>query len=424
MSVGIFEEKIQLAVSLRSERRFSEALAAGEQALQMRPYHHAAIALVAGLRGRMRNFDGALELLTPCLSDRPVPVNIAMTYGRLCVSLNREQEAIEILEQTLAAIPSNQMLGRYGIHFCLGDLYNAIGEYDAAFYNYEKANQKKPVPFSQTTCIKHFNSIITAHQPRILDTLPRSAAKSSHMLFIVGMPRSGTSLVEQILDSHPDVCGLGELPVIKRLVETLPFALNSSYQYPECMAELTRDVVEDLARRYHAHTAELSGGQCHVVDKMPGNFQFLGFIQTLFPDSRVIHCRRDPLDTCLSCYFHEFNASQNYSTELSDVGVFFQGYRRLMEHWERVLTIPIYELCYETLVCNTEQVIHNLLSFCGLEWNEQCLRFYENARDVGTASHEQVRKPVFSNSIGQWENYQRYLDPLRAALKRPWPGAE
>jgi hypothetical protein len=275
--------------------------------------------------------------------------------------------------------------------------------------------------FTQANCISYFNSIIATHQPQTLAALPNSPANSSRSLFIVGMPRSGTSLIEQILDSHPDVCGLGELPLIRHFVESLPSVLHTEHLYPEYMIELTQDVVESFALQYQVRTGELSEGQRFIVDKMPGNFQFLGFIQTLLPNSRIIHCHRDPLDTCLSCYFHEFNASQNYSTELSDLGVFYQGYRRLMEHWDSVLSIPVFDMNYETLISDTEQVICDLLKFCGLEWNEKCLRFFENNRDARTASYEQVRKPVFSNSIGRWKNYQHHLETLREALNRPWP---
>jgi len=235
------------------------------------------------------------------------------------------------------------------------------------------------------------------------------------------MPRSGTSLVEQILDSHPDVCGLGELPLIGRFVKSLPALLNTDQPYPDCMAELTQDVLEIFARQYQTHTIRLNKEPRHIVDKMPGNFQFLGLIQALFPGSRIIHCRRDPLDTCLSCYFHEFNASHNYSTELRDLGVFYLGYQRLMEHWSDALSLPLLELDYETLIQDTERVCRELLKFCGLDWNDQCLLFYENARDVGTASHEQVRNPISAVSIGRWKNYRRHLEPLREALDMPWP---
>ncbi|HHH43454.1 MAG TPA: sulfotransferase, partial [Gammaproteobacteria bacterium] len=270
-------------------------------------------------------------------------------------------------------------------------------------------------------CIQYFNAIISAYQPPLPEGWGGVTVQSPRLLFIVGMPRSGTSLVEQMLDSHPEVQAAGELPLITQFVESLPSILNTTHPYPECVAEVNREVVEGFARQYLDQVAGLSGGKRYVVDKMPGNFRFLGLIQAMFPESRVIHCRRDPLDTCLSCYFHEFNASQNYSTELDDLGLFYQGYRKLMEHWGRVLSLPVFDLQYEALVRGTEEVCQNLLRFCGLEWDQRCLQFFDNRRDVGTASHEQVRKPIYAHSAGRWKSYRKHLEPLKAALARPWP---
>jgi len=344
MTPGTFEEHIHRLLELKSKKKFREALAVGEEALRVQPDHHVAVALVAGLRGRTGNPEAGLELISPFLSNRPLSVPMALAYGRVCLSLQRSQDAIPVLEQTLAALPVQQLQGRYGIYFCLGDLYDSIGQYDAAFACYEKANCKKPVPFSQEACIQHFNSIITAYRPQLLAEWGGVRVQPPRLLFIVGMPRSGTSLVEQMLDSHPEVQGAGELPLITQFAESMPSILNTTRPYPECVSAVNRDVLERFSGQYRDYISSLSGGKRYVVDKMPGNFRFLGLIQAMFPGSRVIHCRRDPLDTCLSCYFHEFNASQNYSTETGDLGLFYQGYQRLMEHWGTVLSLPVFDL--------------------------------------------------------------------------------
>ncbi|MEE8428711.1 MAG: sulfotransferase, partial [Gammaproteobacteria bacterium] len=154
-----------------------------------------------------------------------------------------------------------------------------------------------------------------------------------------------------------------------------------------------------------------------VIDKMPGNFMHLGLIELLFPDARVIHCQRDSLDTCLSCYFQDFSRSHPYSYQLSNLGVFYKGYRRVMRHWKGLLTIPMMEVQYEDLVANQESVSRQLVDFCGLEWHEGCLQFHNTERFVGTASYDQVRQPMYNRSVGRWKNYEHHLGPLREALE-------
>jgi hypothetical protein len=149
-----------------------------------------------------------------------------------------------------------------------------------------------------------------------------------------------------------------------------------------------------------------------VTDKMPGNFFHLGLIQLMLPNARVIHCKRDPLDTCLSCYFQDFNLPHGYANELHDIAEFYLGYHRLISHWEKVLDLQMLPVRYEELVADPERVIRRIVDFSGIEWDEQCLQYYENSRYVGTASYQQVRQPIYTGSVQRWRNYQRYLEPL------------
>jgi hypothetical protein len=236
-------------------------------------------------------------------------------------------------------------------------------------------------------------------------------------VFIVGMVRSGTSLVEQILSSHPDVHGAGELPDIIQITNGLQDFLGASAPYPECLSLLKQEHLDALAQHYLEHLKQISPDARRVVDKMPGNFMHLGLIEMLFPEARVIHCMRDPVDTCLSAYFQDFSRSHPYAYDLSNLGAFYRAYLKVMAHWRKILRLPLFELQYEDLIANQEQVSRALIEFCGLEWDDRCLQFHETQRFVGTASYDQVNRPLYKQSVARWKRYERHLGPLLAALK-------
>jgi len=234
-------------------------------------------------------------------------------------------------------------------------------------------------------------------------------------VFIVGMPRSGTSLVEQILASHPAVVGAGEIRNLKQLVAELPTELGSPADYPECLAGLDRPVSRRLAERYLQGLRSLGKGKPRVTDKVPMNFHQLGLIATLWPRATIIHCRRDPRDVCWSCYFQNFREVY-FACDLRKLGAYYRQYERLMAHWRKVLPVRILDVCYEELVENLEQLSRDLVAFCGLPWDDACLRFHQTRRIVRTSSNLQVRRPVYKSSVGYWKNYETYLGPLLEAL--------
>jgi hypothetical protein len=230
------------------------------------------------------------------------------------------------------------------------------------------------------------------------------------------MPRSGTTLVEQILASHPAVFGAGELLRVGEIAQRLPSALGSRLDYPLCLADFSQQAADAAAQEYLDYLQSLSGGEAtRVTDKMPGNFMHLGLIDLLFPGARIIHCMRDPLDTCLSCYSQNFNGHE-YTHDLSHLGHFYRDYQRIMQHWRGVVRVPVLEVQYEALVEDPEPGSRRLIEFCGLPWDDSCLRFYENKRTVVTASYDQVRRPIYKTSTERWRNYERHIDPLKAAL--------
>jgi len=264
--------------------------------------------------------------------------------------------------------------------------------------------------YCQSCSTRQFNvkSIPSRFRGRILGV----AEGEPSPIFVVGMPRSGTTLVEQILASHPNVTGMGELTEFQKLLDDLIFPLPQDGCLP-----ISREKFEKLGSRYLSSVTPLSCGSPNVVDKMPGNFFFLGFIVNALPNSRIIHVRRDPVDTCISIYSKLFAGTQGYSYDLSELGRYYGYYRQITDHWRKILPARnLLEVEYEAVVQNTEQEVRRMLEFLELPWDDACLQPHKAGTLVMTASVFQVRQPIYKTSIGKREAYLPYLDPLVAAL--------
>jgi hypothetical protein len=306
---------------------------------------------------------------------------------------------------------------RSAAHFSLGRLYDRAGDYNRAFVHFQAGNNLKPSDFDRGEFTRFIDDLINTFDVDFMRNAPCAHHGSRRPVFIVGMPRSGTSLVEQILASHPEVCGGGELEDIRHIAFGAGAWLGSSHTYPRVVRELAAADCDTLAAGYLKKLAVLSPQARCVTDKMPQNFLALGLIALLFPEARVIHCLRDPLDTCLSCYFHDFTGYHPYAYRLEGLGFYYRQYQRLMRHWRAVLPIPMLDVVYEDLVADPEAGIRQLLAFCELDWDERCLRFYESERIVHTSSYQQVRRPIYKSSLGRWRHYAAHLEPLRRALE-------
>jgi hypothetical protein len=234
-------------------------------------------------------------------------------------------------------------------------------------------------------------------------------------VFVVGLPRSGSTLVEQILASHPRVHGAGELTLARRIFESLPGAAlygGLPFDLLPCLDQLT---VESLAHRYENELAAINGTADRVIDKMPDNTVYLGLIATLFPRAKIIHCRRDVRDLALSCWMTDFREVR-WACDPDSIAWRISLHERLMDHWRQELPSPILEVDYESLVRNLETGAKSIVAWCGLEWDQVCLEFHKNKRPVRTASVQQVRQPIYASSVGRWKNYQHSLAPLFAKL--------
>lgn len=244
---------------------------------------------------------------------------------------------------------------------------------------------------------------------------------SEQPVFIVGMPRSGTTLVEQILASHSAVFGAGELNDMKYIAHFCRKFTNPELKYPDFFAFLSQQHYQQLAREYLNRTNKLIEPDSskiiqRIVDKHPLNFQFIGLIFAMFPNAKVINTVRHPLDNCLSCFFQNFSSGQHYSFDLGALTNFYLGYRRLMAHWEMLYPGKIFSIQYEDLVSDQEVQTRRLLDYCGLDFELACLKFYETDRVVKTASFNQVRKPLYRTSQNRWKNYSQELMPVAEAI--------
>jgi hypothetical protein len=238
---------------------------------------------------------------------------------------------------------------------------------------------------------------------------------STMPVFVLGMPRSGTTLIEQILASHPKVTGAGELSALRLSVENAgPFP--AWIEALDC-ANAPEEKLRACGQSYLARVAPLAEGRAHVIDKMPGNFMYAGLIPLILPGAKIIHVRRNPVDTCLSCYTKLFGGQQPFAYDQTELGIFYGQYERLMSHWRGLLNDDCFiEVEYEAVVDDLETQARRLIEFLGLPWDDACLNFHENRRVVRTASVNQVRKPIYRTSKGRWHAYAPYLGPLLETL--------
>jgi tetratricopeptide (TPR) repeat protein len=364
------------------------------------------------------DYERAYQTIQLHINTDTMNVNVAVAFALLSPRHQLQEKAITNME----AIVQQQGLdsaSRARLCHQLGVLYDGIGDYEKAFEKFTLANSLKSVGSHPSESSQAFDALISSYSDSFLGRIPRASNTSARPVFIVGMPRSGTSLVEQILSSHPLIGGGGELDNITTLMRTLPTTLKSRLPYPQCIESVTTPVLDHMASSYLTSIAHFPENLVRVTDKMPNNFLHLGLIALLFPSAHIIHCVRDPLDTCLSCYFQDFSALQPYTCDLKRLGNYYANYQRLMAHWKQVLTLPVLEVKYEDLVDEQEELSRKMIEFCGLEWDKRCLEFHNNKRYVNTASYDQVRQLIYTKSVGRWKHYKNHIAPLIEVLANP-----
>lgn len=384
------DAQINLGALLQAKGDPEEALERYRRAAKLAPGSPEAAAGEATILEQRGDLESACAVITPAFAHAPNNVDVAVAFASVARKLRRSAEAISALRGLSTASRAK----RQAALFALGKLLDAEGSYSEAFDAYEQANRLSANRFDRESFASTAAQIRERYSPERFAAAQCSSNESEVPVFVVGMPRSGTTLVEQIIASHPDAAGAGELPFIEQLAAS-PKSLD------------------EAASEYLSHLAGFE--QPRVVDKMPGNFLHLGYIAKLFPRATIIHISRDARDTCLSCYFQHFKDGHAYSHSLDDLGFVYREYEKTIAHW-RTLPLRMLEIRYEDIVANQERETRRLLEFCDLPWDERCMRFHETKRFVRTASYDQVRQPLYAQSVGRHRAYAEFLAPLRAAL--------
>ena len=297
--------------------------------------------------------------------------------------------------------------------YAAGKVADDRGNHKAAFSQWAEGARlrRKTLKYTSAASRKQFAGHQAIFDTALLERRLRQPVEGPAPIFIVGMPRSGTTLAEQILASHPEVAGLGELPHIMDIAHGVSEWSETTGKFPTALADLDKSDWARAAKLYKERHG-WAGSEPYISDKMPSNFNYLGFIALLFPNVSIVHCRRDSLDTCVSCFSTDFTLDQEWSYELSELGVNYGLYLDLLAHWRRVLPLSIHEIHYESVVADLEMEARRLVEFCGLDWHPDCLEFHRSKRPVFTASNAQVRQPIYTSSVGRWRRYEDQLKPL------------
>ncbi|HEX9771782.1 MAG TPA: sulfotransferase [Kiloniellales bacterium] len=414
----LVQARVNHAIILVEQEKLQDAIRLYDDVLRNQPANPAALAGKAGVLDRQGRRDEAAKIVLPFADTGSLPHAMIPLYGKLSRDVGRHEQAISLLEgiERSGTAAAN---ARRALHFALGDLLDDLGHYDRAFGHFAAGNALRPTDHDPERVAARTDRIIAFFSAERLARLPRAEERpelpSDLPVFIVGTPRSGTSLVEQILSCHPRVHAAGESREMLRVAEDLGLRFQDAE--PEASdAMLKGDRLTAASERYLRGLRARADGAARVTDKMPYNFERLGLISLLFPRARVIHCRRDPLDSCLSCYFQNFARGNFQTFDLRHLGLFYRQYERLMAHWREVLDLPVLDVSYEAHVDDPEGTCRQILAFLGLDWDPACLEFHQSTRYVKTASRDQVSKPIYRSSVGRWRNYETHLGPLKEAL--------
>ncbi|MHC4769614.1 MAG: tetratricopeptide repeat-containing sulfotransferase family protein [Planctomycetota bacterium] len=396
--------------------RHAEAVRKLDRALQIRPDYEPAIEWKAKVLEWDGDYGQARALLEPFVAAGGESVEMAEIQARVDAHDGRFREAAGIAERHLARADLSADT-RHRLGHVAGNACEKAGDYDKAFALHADANRAVAIPFDHDDYARSVERLIDVFGVEFVGRISRHGSRSPLPVFIAGMPRSGTTLVEQIIDAHPQACGAGELQDLETIAAGLQLELDCLEPYPACAAELAADDVARLAKRYLDSLRRTARTAKRVVNKSLENYRNLGLIAVLFPAAPIIHCVRDPRDTCVSCFMSSILPGPHpYISDLRDLGFAYGQYERLMEHWKQVVKQPILEVGYEALVDNLEAESRRIIEFVGLGWDDACLRFHASGRIVRTASYEQVRQPIYRSSIGRYKRFERHLGPLLEAL--------
>jgi tetratricopeptide (TPR) repeat protein len=401
------DARVNLGLTLSFMSRLREARSQFEKALKYQPKNAEALSGLAAVAMTEGRFDQTTAMLNRALQVNPRMPRALVLQAGLRKMTSSDSPWLKNAEEV--ATSEISLLHESELRFAIAKYYDDVGDFNQAFQNYKRANdllKSIAEPYDRGAYKAFVDSMIRTYTQEVVARANGGASNSMKPVFVVGMPRSGTSLAEQIIASHPSAKGAGEVE----------FWADTVDEHAALVREGPPDesLREKLAGAYLRVLEAKSGDALRIVDKAPVNADYLGVIHSVFPNARIIYMQRDPIDTCLSCYFQKFVLSLNFTMDLSDLADYYRQHRRLMAHWRAVLPPgTLLDVPYEELVADQEGWSRKILDFLGLEWDERVLNFHETKRDVATASFWQVRQKMFKSSVQRWRNYEKFIGPLR-----------
>lgn len=447
-----FQGWMDLGHARQEQDRMDAALDAFQRAIRIEPQKPNGYAASGTALGMAGQHDEAIEFFRQALERDEGHAGALAGLGHVLKTIGRQDEAISAYRRCIehhpghgeawwslanlktfhfsdaeisameSLVENEGLTGepRANLQFALGKAWEDKGDYDRAFdwYRAGNENRRQRETYDPVQTMDSHDEFIAVFTPELFAEKAGMGCDSRAPVFIVGLPRSGSTLLEQILASHPDVEGTHELPELSRTARSSGRGQNRVHGYPRAVAELDADQLRALGEDYLSRTErhrEL--GRPRFTDKMPNNFVHVGLISLILPNAKVIDARRHPLDSCFGSYKQLFARGQPFTYDLFELGEFYMEYLRLMKHWDEVLPGQVLRVQYEDVVDDFEAQVRRLLEFCELPWNDACLRFHESDRAVKTASSEQVRQPIYQSAWHRWRNFEHHLGPLIDVLE-------
>jgi tetratricopeptide (TPR) repeat protein len=414
---------LNLGAAYRRLERIEDAAACARRVLELKPDDPGGLnnlANVLGAQGRLEEAARCYRRSLEVRPDDPETWYNLVNQQPLNDGSPESEAAFARLSRLAEALDRFTPREQSALLFALGKALDARGETDRAFEALARANalHRSALTFDIAASERLAAAVAERFDPALFARLQGAGSTDERPVFVVGMPRSGTTLVEQIISAHPEVHGAGEIGLLPALVSKIRGPQGTGF--PLWAGALAGADLQRLAQAYLDGIAPRGPGKARLTDKTVGNLELLGLIHLILPNARIIHCRRDPRDVCVSCFSTRFSGGHDYAYDLGELARYWRLYDQLMAHWRAVLPPGrIFEVDYEALVEDLEGSARRLIAHLGLEWDDACLRFYESAREVRTASFAQVRRPIYNGSVGRWRRFATHLEPLLKALGEP-----
>ena len=437
---------------LRKQQKYQEALANAKILIQQEPNNPQFQSVFAVESMQSGDYDTALTTFDSILKILPEEPVTLTSRGNALKTQGRKEEAIDSYRRAIKKYPAHgeayyslanlklfsftdkeieamesqeanpgiSYMARIYLDFALGKAYEDMGDFDKAFSYYERGNsfKRSQSRYKAEDITTEFHAQADVFDDSFVQAIASSGAKAADPIFIVGLPRSGSTLLEQILASHSQVDGTMELPNILSPAQKLRRGdkLSGTSHYPSVLKTLDAEALSKFGEAYIKDTRVHRGSAPFFIDKMPNNFRHIGLINLILPNAKIIDARRHPMGCCFSAFKQLFHEGQEFTYGLEQVGTYYKDYVELMDHWDKVLPGKVLRVQYEEVVSDLDTQVRRILDYCGLDFEENCISFYETDRSVRTPSSEQVRQPIYQSGVDQWKNFEANLEPLKKAL--------